>query len=230
MGTLCEWRVGGRTFICLATYPPMSVENMKTGVAMTGYQAADWVAPSSPEELLRKIPMATPTSTAMVPVPGHDGCYKFDVEQLQKLPTMDWMQHFEMGRQAAAGEWKPEPGIQQAPMRLPDPDVMPLETIQEVEKMGGFRLENVPERVNLMPLPQAAASSSYQGPQPLDTSGADYAGLWGKMTPTLAQSILDTGAWEGTPITPIQRQVAYDYIMRSAPYGPRQQQLQLEEV
>ena len=31
MGTLCEWRFGGQCYICLATYPPAFVENMKLG-------------------------------------------------------------------------------------------------------------------------------------------------------------------------------------------------------
>ena len=33
-GTLCEWRVGGKSYICLATYPPISVENLKAGIGL----------------------------------------------------------------------------------------------------------------------------------------------------------------------------------------------------
>ena len=50
--------------------------------------------------------------------------------------------------------------------------------------------------------------------------------MWGKMSAGLAQTILDTGAWEGTPITPMQRQVAHDFVMKTAPYGPRQVKLE----
>ena len=48
------------------------------------------------------------------------------------------------------------------------------------------------------------------------------------MNAELAQSILDTGMWDDLPVTPVQRRVAYDFIMSTAPNGPRQ--VQLEEV
>ena len=56
----------------------------------------------------------------------------------------------------------------------------------------------------------------------------DYTGLWSKMSADLAQSILETGTWDDLPVTPVQRRVAYDFIMSTAPNGPRQ--VQLEEV
>ena len=218
-GTLVEWRIGGTAYICLATYPPLSIENLKAGMAMTGFQAPEWIMPSSPEELLDKIPMATPTSTAMVPVPGYKGCVKFDVETLTTAPLMEWKQHFEMGRQAATGEWKPERGVAQVPAKLPGPDLLPLSMIPEVEQVGGFE---VPQMLG--------------GPEKVPTKGTEiaphdsamYTGLWSRMDAVLAQSILETGKWDGVPITPIQRQVAYDYMVSQTPVGPRHPQL--EEV
>ena len=47
------------------------------------------------------------------------------------------------------------------------------------------------------------------------------------MDAVLAQSILETGKWDDVPITPVQRQVAYDYMVSQTPVGPIQ--LQLEE-
>ena len=57
---------------------------------------------------------------------------------------------------------------------------------------------------------------------------AAYSALWSIMNAELAQSILDTGMWDDLPVTPVQRQVAYDLIISTAPNGPRQ--VQLEEA
>ena len=136
--------------------------------------------------------------------------------------------HFEMGKQAATGEWKPEPGVPQVRASLPGPELLPMENIKEMERMGGFQLASIPEHKGPAPLPGASSSSSGQCPAQSASDGEVYAGMWGKMNPGLAQRILDTGSWDGTPITPLQRQVAYDFILKTAPYGPRQ--VHLEEV
>ena len=192
---------------------------------MTGFQAPRWIVPSSPEELLNKIPMATPVSTAMIPVPGYRGCFKFDVELMLSLPVMDWSQHFELGRQAATGEWKPQPGIAQVPAQLPGPDLMPLDTIPEVERVGGFQLSQVPDMTG-----KALTYTAPAHPDPTSQMARDtvYATMWNRMDVELAQSILDTGVWDEVPVTWVQRQVAYDFIVNKAPEGPKQ--VRLEEV
>ena len=55
-----------------------------------------------------------------------------------------------------------------------------------------------------------------------------YAAMWSRMDVELAQSILDTGMWDEVPVTWVQRQVAYDFIVNNAPEGPKQ--VRLEEV
>ena len=85
--------------------------------------------------------MVTPTSAALVPIEEHEGCYKFDVEEIQKAKTMDWTQFFELGRQAATTEWQPANGVQQVPHALPGPELMPPNTWDELEQWGGFSLK-----------------------------------------------------------------------------------------
>ena len=100
-------------------------------MAMTGWQAPAWIVPESPEKLLSSIPMAIPTSTTFVKVPRYEGCYKFDIDKLLEVPVMDWKQHFEMGRQAATGKWKPPPDVPQVPAALPGPDLLAVKAVGE---------------------------------------------------------------------------------------------------
>ena len=137
---LCEWRFGDKAYICLAEYPPLMIENMKASMVLGGAQQEGWVPPESPEQLLERIPMAVPVSSALIPLDGHPGCYAYDPEVLGNIPKMDWGQYFEMGRQAAAGEWVPEPGRRQIPAVLPPPDTIPRSLIPEIEEFGGFKV------------------------------------------------------------------------------------------
>ena len=166
--------------------------------------------------------MATPTSTAMVAIPGYPGCYKFDVEQLLKVPVMDWRQHFEMGRQAAKGEWKPDPSVPQVPAALPDPSLMPLSTIHEVERMSGFQ---VPRLVDQNTLAIAPGTPDTFDPSNQPDDAAAYTTMWSMMNGDLAQRILETGMWDGEPISRAQSQAAFDFIQHNADSGPRQAEL-----
>ena len=168
--------------------------------------------------------MAQPTSTGLVPVPGKVGCFKFDVPLMLSLPVMDWKQLFEMGRQAVTGEWKPEPDVPQVRASLPGPDLMPLTTIPEIENLIGSQLAAVPDMTGAAIETTEPPAADPAGPK---EDAAEYTSLWVRMSVGLAQDILDNGVWDGLPITQIQRQVAYDFIMQNAP-GHRQ--AQLEEV
>ena len=136
---------------------------------------------------------------------------------------MDWKQHFELGRQAATGEWKPERDVVQVPARLPGPDLLPLSMIPEVEQVGGFKVPRMVEGpANVL------MKDTERMPLLAPHDAATYSGLWARMDAVLAQSILETGMWDEVPITQVQRQVAYDYMVSMTPVGPRQPQL--EEV
>ena len=164
--------------------------------------------------------MATPTSTELVPITGHPGCFKFDVELLTSLPVMDWKQHFEMGRQAAAGEWKPEPDVPQVRAKLPAAELMTLAPISEIEKASDSQLMAIPDMTGM------TIECNWPPTHEIVDAG-EYSSTWVRMSVGLAQEILDTGVWDGLPTTQTQRQVAFDFLQTNAP-GHRQ--MQLEEV
>ena len=203
MGTLCEWRMGDMAYVCLATYPPIEIENLKAGMAATGFQAPSWITPSSPEALLSSIPMAVPTSTALIPVPGYEGCFKFDVDKLLSVPVMEWKQHFELGRQAATGQWKPPRDVPQVPAALPGPELIAVKDIPAVEKEGGFSWPSGPDHVG----PPMLADEVF-----VARRAADYTHLWPLLNVELARSIIFTGEWDGLPVNAVQRQAAFDYL------------------
>ena len=176
--------------------------------------------------LLSTIPMAVPTSTAMVAVPGYPGCFKYDVDQLKDAPVMDWSQHFELGRQAATGEWTPEPNVPQVAANLPGPDLLPLSAVPEIEQQGGFDMVRIPERVGATLVPGIRPSSDL-GSWTLNTEeSAEYAGAWSTVSIEFARSMLNTGIWDNAPITPAQRKAAHDFMEHMAPSGPRRAQLE----
>ena len=77
-------------------------------------------------------------------------------------------------------------------------------------------------------MPRLAVSSNapmLHAPAPEARDPSQYTALWSIMDKELAQSILDTGVWDEVPVTPTQRQVAHDYILSTAPDGPRQVQI-----
>ena len=108
---------------------------------------------------------------------------------------------------------------------LPGPDLMPLETISEMEQLGGFQLAQVPDMTG-----RALASTAPAPPVPNTLLSRDpgFVELWNRMDVELAQSILDTGNWDDIPATWMQMQVAHKFIQCHGHEGPKQ--VRLSEV
>ena len=138
---------------------------------------------------------------------------------------MDWRQHFELGRQAAAGEWAPEPGLPQVAAKLPAPDLLPLDAIPEMEEAGGFDLARIPGRIGTSSAQGVLTSASAESwPHSLEQS-MDYSNAWGTMSLERARSILNEGMWDGEPVNAAQRKAAHDFMMHMAPSGVQRVQL-----
>ena len=53
---------------------------------------------------------------------------------------MDWTAHFEMGRQAATGQWRPSPQVEQVPAQLPEPSILTPARQQTITQMADSNL------------------------------------------------------------------------------------------
>ena len=100
---------------------------------------------------------------------------------------------------------------------------MAVETIPEVERIYGSQLASVPtiagntiRDANVHEIDPARNSRDAEA----------YASLWANMTINLALEILDTGTWDEVEVTPVQRQVAYDYMLT---HPPKHKQAEIEE-
>ena len=133
MGTFMEWRLNGESYCGLADYPPTWVEEAGKTEVLNGFRSQKWKVPASPEELLRAIPAIVPMSQALIPVVGHEGTYTFDPAHFDRIPVVDWSCFFEIGRQAATGEWIPDPAVKQAPAQLPPAEAMPTQVVQSMQ-------------------------------------------------------------------------------------------------
>ena len=163
-GTFCEWIIGTQSYVCLAVYPPPAVETMKEGLVLSGAHNPAWRTPATADALMKSIPMATPVSQAVVEVPGHPGHFKYNKQALANVPLMDWTAHFEMGRQAATGEWRPDPNTQQAPAMLRDSTLLAPEHRQAITTLAGGELP-------ILDVTQAPAITESTGPFPITPEG-----------------------------------------------------------
>ena len=100
---------------------------------------------------------------------------------------------------------------------------MPLSTIPEVERVYGSQLATIP---NVPGNALRNTNTNEMDPARSSTDAAEYADLWPKMSINLAMEILETGTWDDIEVTPVQRKVAYDYMMM---HPPKHKQAQLEE-
>ena len=204
----CEWTIGEKSYVCLADYPPITIETMKEGLVLTGAQSAHWKTPASARELMDKIPMATPLSQATIPVEGLPGYYSYDQAALEGIARMDWRTHFELGKQAASGEWKPAPQVAQVPAQLPGPDVLTPARQRAIRELAGNDLP-------ALALPQAPAISGTTGPVPTTPLGVQaMAVAQADMTLPKAQEVMQTHTYAGRAATEPELHAAWAVCRR----------------
>ena len=100
----------------------------------------EWKPPSSPQELLDKLPLAMPMSSSLYEVQGFIGVYKYNKDLFSLMPEMDWRQFYEMSRQAATGQWQTPPGTEQVRVQMPPQEVLPHTEIKAICDAGGYRV------------------------------------------------------------------------------------------
>ena len=215
-GVLNIWEEAGQSYMCRAEFPPAYIENMMETMAMTGMQSVGWRPPSSAGELLERIPVAHPCSKALIAVGGVPGHYKWDQEKMNQIPVMDWKQFYEMGRQAASGEWTPSPAMQQVPARLPSRKDLPLATIREVEDMTGAKEASVVEHNRLAIDYQPASTRPQAKKMPLPDGVRAF--MRTLQSREIAEKILREGTHLGRLATAVELQGAaalVDVAMRA---------------